>query len=861
VRKTLRTQSGALPGRAGARPARVRPPTLLNYSADAGAGSNTIMVMGDHTGWRAALLGTVAAGALLFYSARSARAQIVPPAAPCDDVAGTTVTCSGNLQPGIETGDPYDTLIVDNVTANIAPAVNVDGINFVRAGAGDTITIISDTEPFDIVTTGTGDGIYARADGTIIIDHAGDIDAGDNGIFARNDGSGAIDIVASGAVEGTSRNGISAFNTDNSTEGISITTYAAVTGGDSGIEARNFGSGAIEITINGDVGRPDGPDPLVPDTGIYAANGGGPVSAGTDITVTTGAGTRVTGETYGIRVMNYGSGDTEIVAEGVVEAINPDGRAVVGYNSIDGTGDVNIQSGATVTGGRNGIWARNFGEGGIDVVASGHVEAIYGIYGRGLEASTFISSTGDIAIETASVTGGQYGIRAFHQGTGAVSIIANGAVEGITAAGIYAYNSGNSDYGISIDSAAVTGGDFGIRAFNYGDGAIEIITNGDVGRPGLIPGTGIFAQNGAVGTPAGTDIAVTTAAGTTVTGGDYGIYIKNYGYGTVTVTANSRVESTVDAAIFAQNSFAGSNLTVTTAAVSGGSHGIFAQSFGDGALSITTNGDVAGAIGMLANNYGDGALSIVVNADVDGTTNGIEARNGSNFVPTGTNLTVTSAAGTTITGGTGIIASSFGDGALTINVAGDVSSALGMSSFGIDARHSAYGTNDLSVTVRNGSTVSGDAGIFAENAGSGALNVTINGAIEGANGVGLFASNTSAVAGGLTVTTGIGSSIQSGFNGIYARDYSQEGITITVGGDITADTGVGILAMQNSGQSIDITISETATVTSTTVTILTLNGPAQRCTPPPPSTAMSLPGPAAMASCWRARAKRVSMSP
>lgn len=138
--------------------------------------------MGESAGWRAALLGTVAAGALLLGSARYARAQIVPPAAPCDDIAGATVTCSGNLQLGISTGDPYDTLIVNNVTTNIAPAVNVDGIRFVRAGAGDTITIDSDTGTFDIVTTGTGDGIYARAYGTVVIDHTGDIDTGRYGI-------------------------------------------------------------------------------------------------------------------------------------------------------------------------------------------------------------------------------------------------------------------------------------------------------------------------------------------------------------------------------------------------------------------------------------------------------------------------------------------------------------------------------------------------------------------------------------------------------------------------------------------------------------------------------------------------------
>lgn len=65
--------------------------------------------------------------------------------------------------------------MVNDLDQNIAPAVNVDGIYFVRTVAGDTISIDSDTGTFDIVTTGAGVGIYAQADGTITIDQTGDI--------------------------------------------------------------------------------------------------------------------------------------------------------------------------------------------------------------------------------------------------------------------------------------------------------------------------------------------------------------------------------------------------------------------------------------------------------------------------------------------------------------------------------------------------------------------------------------------------------------------------------------------------------------------------------------------------------------
>jgi hypothetical protein len=95
-----------------ARPARpdcVRPSAeiathIYNYSADAGAGSNTITVMSENGGWRAALLGTVAAGALWLGSLRDARAQVVAPNPPCDGLP--TVTCTGNVSSGIKVTDP-----------------------------------------------------------------------------------------------------------------------------------------------------------------------------------------------------------------------------------------------------------------------------------------------------------------------------------------------------------------------------------------------------------------------------------------------------------------------------------------------------------------------------------------------------------------------------------------------------------------------------------------------------------------------------------------------------------------------------------------------------------------------------------
>ena len=80
----------------------------------------------------------------------------------------------------------------------------------------------------------------------------------------------------------------------------------------------------------------------------------------------------------------------------------------------------------------------------------------------------------------------------------------------------------------------------------------------------------------------GTDLSVTTGAGSSVTGGTLGIYARNYGSGALTVTADGDVTGTNGTGINARN-FNGTDLGVTTGAgttVTGGSNGIVARNSG-----------------------------------------------------------------------------------------------------------------------------------------------------------------------------------------------------------------------------------------------------------------------------------------
>ena len=109
------------------------------------------------------------------------------------------------------------------------------------------------------VTGYFNDAIYARNYGTdLTITTGGEsiVRGGGNGIGAYNFGSGSLSITADGLVGGYSEDsdGIHAFNSEDG-EDLTIITGADsdVFGGKDGIDATNYGSGFLSITANGHV--------------------------------------------------------------------------------------------------------------------------------------------------------------------------------------------------------------------------------------------------------------------------------------------------------------------------------------------------------------------------------------------------------------------------------------------------------------------------------------------------------------------------------------------------------------------------------------------------------------------------------
>ena len=202
-----------------------------------------------------------------------------------------------------------------------------------------------------VVTESAGNGIYAtnNSPGTDLTITATDVSGSDRGIDARNYGTGALSVTSTGTVTGSNFDGINVLNYYASIGNVNI-DVAEVTGGTWGIFARNYGAGSIYITSSGDV------------TGTTAAG----ITAqhmdnsGTDLVITTtGA---VSGGSRGIDVQHGGTGILSITSTGNVTGAG--NRGISAVNTTRASGDINITAG-NVSGGTLGIDAKNQGSGSL----------------------------------------------------------------------------------------------------------------------------------------------------------------------------------------------------------------------------------------------------------------------------------------------------------------------------------------------------------------------------------------------------------------------------------------------------------------------------------------------------------------
>ncbi|MFZ5672644.1 MAG: beta strand repeat-containing protein, partial [Pseudomonadota bacterium] len=645
------------------------------------------------------------------------------------------------------------------------------------------------TQPGFSVTTAAGNGITITGDG-----HLRYIDTNASPVTSTSPAGDGISVHSGGD--------------DNDVPGaVTISTAGAITGGARGIHARNDGEGNLSVTANGAVTGNTG-------DGIYAQN------YGTDLTIVTGAGSEIDGGDEGIDAVNQGSGKLDITANGTVTGAN-DG--LLAYNSGDGT-DLLITTGAGsgIEGGDSGIYADNQGSGRLEITANGKVTGgdRDGIYGRNDGGDLIITANAGSEID-----GGDEGIDAVNNGSGELRVTADGKVTGAND-GLLAFNSGNGTHLRIVTGAQseITGGNSGIFADNYGKGDLDIKAYGKVTGN---DGDGIYARN-SYDTDNGVDLKIVTGAQSSVTGSKYGINAKSYGTGDLVIRADGAVTGETEDGIFA-HAYYGRNLTITTGAgsdISGSDDGIDAENTGIGDLTITVGGKVtgigsdgidalnegvdltitaeAGSVinaeyeGIQGDNRGTGNLTIIANGaitTISGGGNGIDAQNGYD----GMDLTITTGAGSSISAGDdGIYAENRGLGNLTITVDGSVE---GRGDDGIYADNE--GAN-LTITTVAGSVVKGeDDGIDARHARSdGTFQVMVNGSVTGTEGYGINAANRADAFTDIKVSgSGL---VQGNQAAIFAKSNAERDISITNDG----------IVRNLSGKSFDVAIRTTGGATT-----------------------------------------------
>lgn len=182
----------------------------------------------------------------------------------------------------------------------------------------------------------------------------------------------------------------------------------------------------------------------------------------------------ITGQNYGMEIINAGSGDLLVNSTGRIEGTAWD---AISAENLLGTGALTIEA-KDLEAGRRGVEARQSGTGALTVNVSGTINSGW----DGIVAETESQTVGDITINVNEINaqgmgGNSSGIYVLNRGTGNTEISATGTVSSLDGAGIYYI--GTSQAGnLSVDVVDVSGGQRGIYVQAAGAGAVDIDVTG-----------------------------------------------------------------------------------------------------------------------------------------------------------------------------------------------------------------------------------------------------------------------------------------------------------------------------------------------------------------------------------------------
>jgi uncharacterized protein with beta-barrel porin domain len=764
---------------------------------------------------------------------------------------GTTVDVGANVS-GTTTGV--------SATASSAGGITVTGAGDIAGAAGILATSVNGAVTVSGTggTTGTaGTGIDARitdagASADMSITRSGAVAGSAGGINATNAGSGAVTLSGLGAVSSSAGIGINASAVGGTLQvGTEAGRLAGAVSGTQGIVAANAGVGTVAVrtgtgaTVTGTAGA-----------GISAtsANGATTVDVGANVSGTTTGVSATASSAGGITVTGAGNiaGAAGILASSVTGAVTVSGTG--GTTGTAGTGidatitgagataDVVVSRSGAVAAGAVGINATNAGSGAVTLSGLGAVSSSTDV-GIVASAQGGALQVGTVASRLAGAVSGTQGIVATNTGSGTIAVrtAAGGTVTGTAGPGISttAVNGATTVDVVANVTASNSSSIVGIVSTASGAGAVTVTGAGDVSGwagirarslTGAVTVSGTGGTTGAGGRAieamiedagATADILVTRSGATAAQSGLVaGIFAQNRGSGAITLSGLGAVSSAGGIGIDAIA--AGGAVQVGTAAspLAGavtGTLGIVASTTGNGTVAVRTaaGGTVTGtnAEGIFTR-AADGATTVDVGATVSGTTVGV-----SSTATAGGAVTVTGAGN--VTGAAGILAAS-ATGAVTVSGTGGTTGTAGR---GIDARITGAGATADILVSRSGAVASQSgafAGIFAQNAGSGAVTLSGLGPVSSAGGIG-----TNAIGAGGAVEVGTAASplagAVSGTQGIVVATTGTGTIAVrtAAGGTVTGTAGAGIRTTAVSGAT-NIVVG--ANVSGTTDGIRTLAG-------------------------------------
>jgi len=259
----------------------------------------------------------------------------------------STGTVTGNLIYGIYAGNSASGTSLTINAATVAGSWK--GISAKNSGSGE-MSITST----GLVTSNVSHGIDAKnyASGSSLTINTADITAQNYGIFATNQGSGALSITSTGTI--SALQGILAFNSGTD---LTVTTAAVNVraGGTIAVNVVNNGTGALSITTTGKL--------VGPHTGIWAEN----KATGGSMTINSAA---IVGGS-GITAINRSSNSLVINSNGAVEATVSMGITAMNLNAA-ANNSITINAG-TITAAGNGIDVSHTGNGAITINSTGAI--------------------------------------------------------------------------------------------------------------------------------------------------------------------------------------------------------------------------------------------------------------------------------------------------------------------------------------------------------------------------------------------------------------------------------------------------------------------------------------------------------